>query len=400
MGVEPSGGTSMTIRWRRVAAAAAASMAAVLLAACSSSSEGSGQGSTGSADNSTYTLGVLNSLTGDLGAVGQQEKQGMDLAVDEINAAGGVNGHPLALKYVDDQGSVNLSTAGFKTLATTDKVPVIIGPGISAQAKAVAPLADQYNVTNILLIAQPVVANGTKNVFEIPPPGKSNSEAMVKYAADKGVKSGALIYANNPYGQEGNTDIAAAATAAGISMVSSESWDPAGFDFTAQATKVTSENPDVVFLYGAGGTSDALLLKAVRDAGYKGKVVGDLTYSTSVIPKTAGPAADTVVSLSAVNFGDPNADEKKFLDAYKAKYNADATVLTAYAYAGVNLAAAAIEKAGSMDGAAIAAAVQGLKYESVVGTLAYTADWHGGPQSPDAFKPVSFKDGVYAPPVF
>lgn len=388
----------MSIRWRGAVASAGVAALVLGLAACGTSSSG---GSSGGSGNSPYTLGVLNSLTGNLGAVGQQEQKGMDLAVQEINDGGGVNGHKLQLKYVDDQGSVNQSTAGFKQLATTDKVPVILGPGISASAKAVAPLADQYGVTQILLIAQPVVANGTKNVFEIPPPGKANSQAMVDYAAKHGgAKTGALIYANNPYGQEGNTDVNEAAKADGIQMLSSESWDPAAFDFTAQASKVTKLNPDVVFLYGAGGTSDALLLKAVRDAGYQGKVVGDLAYSTTVIPQTAGAAADTVVSLSAVNFGNPNADEKKFLDSYKAKYNESATVLAAYAYSAVKMAAAGIEKAGKLDGKAIAQAIQGLNYHSLVGTQAYTADWHGGPQTPEAFKPVSFKNGEYAPPVF
>ncbi len=389
------------MRIRSRAPLAGASVAVVLLgvSACSGNAASPSGGSSGGA--STYTLGVLNSLTGNLGAVGQQEQKGMELAVKEINAAGGVSGHQLALKQIDDQGSVNQATSGFKQLATGDKVAVILGPGISASAKAIAPLADQYGVANVLFIAQPVVANGTKNVFEIPPPGKANSEAMVDYAAKQGgAKTGALIYANNPYGQEGNTDVSEAAKAKGISIVSSESWDPAAFDFTAQASKVAKSNPDVVFLYGAGGTSDALLLKAVRDSGYKGKVIGDLAYSTSVIPKTAGAAADTVVSLSAVNFGSPNPDEKKFLDAYKGAYNEDATVLAAYAYSGVKLAAAGIEKAGSMDGTAIAAAIQDLNFKSLVGTMAYTKDWHGGPQTPEAFKPVSFKGGLYAPPIF
>lgn len=388
----------MTIRWHGAVAGAGIAALVLGLSACGSNSSGS---SGASSDNSPYTLGVLNSLTGNLGAVGQQEQKGMDLAVQEINDAGGVNGHKLQLKYVDDQGSVNQSTAGFKQLATTDKVPIVLGPGISASAKAVAPLADQYGVTQILLIAQPEVANGTKNVFEIPPPGKANSQAMVDYAAKKGgAKTGALIYANNPYGQQGNTDISAAAKTDGIQMLSSESWDPAAFDFTAQASKVAKLNPDVVFLYGAGGTSDAQLLKAVRDGGYQGKVVGDLAYSTTVIPQTAGAAADTVVSLTAVNFGNPSADEKKFLDAYKAKYNQNATVLAAYAYSAVKLAAAGIQKAGKLDGKAIAKAVEGLNYKSLIGTLAYTSDWHGGPQTPEAFKPVSFKNGEYAPPVF
>src|SRR6476620_380711 len=113
----------MMRRWRGSAAVVAATTLALSLAACGSDSGG------GSSD-STYTFGVLNALTGDLGAVGQQEAQGMKLAVKELNADGGIAGHQVRLPTVDDQGSVSQSTAGFKKLATSDKVKVIIGPGI------------------------------------------------------------------------------------------------------------------------------------------------------------------------------------------------------------------------------------------------------------------------------
>ncbi|MEO9198753.1 MAG: ABC transporter substrate-binding protein [Antricoccus sp.] len=386
----------MMRRWRGLATVVATAALALSLSACGSSSGGSKAG------GSTLDIGVLNSTTGNLGAVGQQEAQGIDLAVSEINAAGGIKGKKIKLISVDDQGSVSQSTAGFKKLATTDNVPLIIGPGISAGAAADAPLADRYGVTQVLLVAQPKVVNGTKNVFEVAPPGTANSEAMVKYAADKGAKTAALIWANNPYGQEGLTDITAASKKYGISLESQNSWDPAQFNFTAQAGKVASANPDVVFLYGAGGSSDGLLLKAVRAAGYKGKIVGDLAYSTAAtIPKVAGPAADTVVSLTAVNYGNPTAAETKFIDAFKSANGGQVpSVLTTYAYVAVKMAAAAMEKASSLKGTDIAKALQSLNYDGgLVGKMAYTSSYHGGPGIA-AFKPVSFKNGVYAPPVF
>ncbi|HET6154122.1 MAG TPA: ABC transporter substrate-binding protein [Marmoricola sp.] len=376
-----------------VSTVAVAATLALAAAACGSSSD-SGSSS------STYKIGVLNALTGDLGAVGQQEDQGIELAVSQINAAGGINGKKLSLVKVDDQGSVNLSTAGFKKLATSDKVQAIVGPGISASALAVAPLADQYKVAQVLMVAQPDTVNGTRNVFEAAPPGKSNSEAMVKYAADSGAKSAALIWADNAYGQEGLKDISAATQADGMSLVSNESWDPSKFDFTAQAGKVASENPDVVFLYGAGGTSDATLLKAVRASGYKGKVVGDLSYAASTIPKAAGSASDTAVGLTALGYAAPTAVEKKFIDDFQAKYNSIPTVLSAYAYEAVQLVAAGIKK-GGYNGDKIAAAIQGMNFDNgLIGTYDFTKDYHGGP-GVSAFKPVSFdSSGNYVKPVF
>lgn len=379
---------------RGVLAAATGAAVALAAAACGSSGGSSSAGGSG-----PYTIGVLNATTGALGVVGQQEAQGMNLAVAQINAAGGVHGHKLRLLTVDDQASVNLSTAGMKRLITSDKVPVIIGPGISATAAADAPLADRYGIAQILMVAQPSVVNGTKGVFETPPPGSANSLAMVDYAQSKGVKSAAIIWSANPYGQEGNTDITGAAGKAGMKIVSSESWDPTAFDFTAQASKVTSENPGAVFLYGAGGSSDALLLKAVRQAGYKGLVIGDLSYASSVIPTVAKSFADSVVGLTAINFGAPDPTEKAFIDAFTAKYGSPPTVLSAYAYIAVQEAAAAIRKAGSFTGPAIVKALSSLTYDSVIGQMAYTRSWHAGPNNPAVFKPVTFDaSGAYAAP--
>jgi branched-chain amino acid transport system substrate-binding protein len=386
----------MTISWRGAIAGVGVAGLVLGLSACGGSSGGS---SGGGSSNSTYTFGVLNSLTGDLGAVGQQERKGIDLAVKQINDSGGIDGHKLAVDYFDDQGSVNQTTAGFKQLAGK-KYPVILGPGITASSQAVAPLADQYGVTEILFVAQPATANGTKNVFETAPPQDAASQAMVDYASKAGAKTAALITATNPYGQNGNTGVSNAAKAAGMKIVSNDTWDPSKFDFTAQASKVAGLNPDVVFLYGAGGTSDALLLKAVRAAGYKGKVVGDLSYSTSTVPQAAGPAADTIVAFSPIDFGNPQGATKAFIDAYKAAYNENPTALSAYGYAGVEVAAAGIKKVGKADGNAIAKTIQGLNYESVVGTLAWTDKDHGGPQGAGTYKPVSFKNGDYAPPYF
>lgn len=367
---------------------------ALSLVACGEDGGGS------AATDDTYPIGVLNSLTGDLGAVGQQEAQGMELAVEEINAAGGVDGHQLKLTTVDDQGSVNLSTAGMKKLASSEGVAVVVGPGISASAKAVAPLADQYKVTQMLLVAQPDIVNGTRNVFEAAPPGQSNSEAMVDYAAKSGAKTAALIWADNAYGQEGLKYIASSADEAGMTLVSDESWDPSKFDFTAQAGKVAQEDPDVVFLYGAGGTSDATLLKAVRDSGYTGKVVGDLSYAASTIPEAAGPAGDTVVGLTALDYADPSPEEKAFIDAYDAKFGGTPTVLTAYAYVGVKMVAAALDEAGEYDGDKVAAALQDLDYDAgLIGAYEYTDDYHAGPGA-SAFKPVSFQGDQYVAPVF
>ena len=377
---------------RGLALIAGGAVVALAASACSSSG-----GSGGASAGGTFKIGVINETTGALGAIGQQEAQGMQLAVSQINAAGGIKGKKLALDAIDDQGSVNLSTAALKKLALQDKVSVIIGPGVSAPAYAIAPLADSYGVVDFPIVSQAVIANKTKNVFETPPPGTANAQAMVDYAKSQNAKTVTLIYANNPYGQEGLTDLSAAASKAGIKLIGSESWDPSKFDFTAQASKVKGENPNAVFLYGSGGASDGLLLKAVVNSGYQGKIIGDLTYSESTIPSAAGAAANRVVSLTAINYGSPSAAEKAFLTAFQAKFGALPSVLSAYAYVAVKMTAAALAKSPSSTGNDLAKTIQSLNYNSLIGAYAYQTGYHGGPGAA-AFKPVTFHGKNYASP--
>jgi branched-chain amino acid transport system substrate-binding protein len=367
----------------------------VLLTACGSSGSSSSSSSGG-----TYTIGVLNSTTGALGTVGQQEAEGIALAISQINAAGGVNGHKLKTKSIDDQGSLNLSTAGFKELATSDKVPLVVGPGISANVQAVAPLADQYGVAQVVMVAQPDFVNKTKNVFETPPPGIAGTEAMLKYAASKGVKTASVIWANTPYGQEGLADFKASIAKYGIKLMSSDSWDPTKFDFTAQSSKVASVNADATFLYGAGGTSDGLLLKAVASSGYKGKIIGGVEFPSVPILKAAGASAAKIVMESPVDYANPTGDGKTFIDQYQAKYGQIPSILASYAYAAMKLAAAGIQKAGDFKGPDIAKAIQGLDYPSLVGTLSYSDSYHGGPNDPSAWHALSYSNGKFVAPIW
>ena len=152
-----------------------------------------------------------------------------------------------------------------------------------------------------------------------------------------------------------------------------------------------------MFLYGAGGTSDALLLKAVRAAGYKGKVVGDLSYATSTIPQAAGSAADTVVAFSPIDFGNPTGEHQEVHRLLQGRLQRDPDAPSPPTVSREpRLRPPVSRRPGKPDGNAIATAIQGLNYPSVVGTLAYTKDYHGGPETAGTYKPVSFKNGEYA----
>lgn len=365
----------------------------VLLDAACGSSAGTGSASS----DGMYKIGIIQSFTGSLGTIGQDEETGISLALSKINASGGVKGKKLSLAVVDDQGSVSEGTAGMKKLAIDDGVKVVIGPVVTSVAAAVAPMADTYNVLDLVLSNDTALTSNTKNAFNTAASGQADAQEMVNYAVHHGAKTAALIYSNGAYGQEGKSYLTPAASKAGLRMVSENSWDSTGFNFTAQASQAKSANPDVIFLYGVGASEDGLLLKAVVASGYKGLIVGDLSYSFPDILQTAGAAANRIVATTTLDTGDPNPAEAAFMSAYKSKYHKLPDSLAQGGYDSLMLAADVIAKSPSYDGSALVRTLISNKFQGLRGTFAYSEASHGGPGL-DAWVTVAWKNGQLVAP--
>lgn len=361
---------------------------AVGLAACGSSGSAGASG--------PYTIGVIDATTGTYGSVGTDELAGIQLAIKQINAKGGVDGHKLKYQLSDDQGSVSLSTVAFKRLAVEDSIPVILGPGITPPAAADAPLAQQYKTVELNYVAQSNTWQGRPYVFAMVTPQQLLADAMVKYMLNVNhVKKAEIVYANVPFGVLGEQEIAAAAKQDGVTITGTDSWDVSDFDFTSLGERVASANPDGLFMFGSGASTDAQALQAVRQQGYKGKIVGDVTYAEGDIPQVAGDSiASTVVGMSQINYADPTGVSKSFIDAFKSAYGHLPDYLAGATYDSIYIIAKAIQKAGSYNAAAIDKALQGLSYAGVNGNYKFSSSYRGGPGE-GSYIPVTFKNGQY-----
>lgn len=383
--------THLMKRTRQTAALTASLSAMVLLGACSSAEDSAGN----TAESENCTVGVMNATTGSLGFVGKAENEGMQLAADEINADGGVGGKPLKLDFVDDRGSVNTGTTNFKRLAA--KYPIILGPGITSVAQATAGLATQGKVVMMTLVGQPELTEGTDYVFEIVGSQNSNSQAMVDYMDTLGIKQASIIAVNDPYGTNGLKLIESFAEEAGIEITDTSTYNADAFDFTPQASQIAEKNPPGLFLNGSGGASTPQVLKAIRAAGYKGPIVADVTLATEDVPEVAGPAAETVVALSQVNYPDPNEVTKKLFDAYAAdNKGALPSSLVASGYDAVKVVALALEETGcATTGEKVKDALEEVTYDGVLGMHDYEPGEHAGADA-TSFKPITFRNGEFS----
>jgi branched-chain amino acid transport system substrate-binding protein len=379
-----------------VAVVAVAAVITTTVACSSSGGKSSTAGTSDPGNGGTWTIGLINTETGASGVVGQAEQLGVDFAISQVNAAGGINGHKLAVKLYDDQGQPAQATIAVQRLATSDKVPLILGPGLTASALAIAPKVEQYKIPNINFVSNTDVVKDNDYAYEFVAPQSFNGEAMVKYLTSKNIKSAYLLSSSTPYGEAGAEGVKAAATTSGVTISGSETYDATATDFTPQASKIASAKPAAVLAYGSGSSVDGQMLKALRTSGYTGLVVGDLGFALSNIPSVAGAATKNLVALSPLNYAATSGPAYEFIQAYKSAKGSLPSVTTSYGYEAVMVAAKAIAAAKSFTASDIQSALESLQYTGVLGDHDYTSQ-HLGPQTASAFTPIQFSGSDYVP---
>ena len=380
---------------RRYAAFALAASAVLAASACAKTTT-----SAASADNSSGPIhvGSLLSLKGAYGAVGVPESNALQMGVEEINKAGGIQGRKVVLNSYDDEG--NQATAGqlAHRLAESDKVQAVIGPGITALATVAAPVFEKDKVLDIALTAQKSLWQGKTYIWSAVPSDELMADAMLKYATSAGAKKVAIGYSGVQYGVGGNELLLASLKNAGIQPLADEKWSDTDVSFAPVVSRLTGEKPDAILLWGSGAPADAQMVQALRQSGYQGQIIGNTAYVNQQLLSVAGTAAEKFVGVSLIQWGDPQGETKKFIDAYTSRYGKKPTAQAAYAYDAIYRYAAAVKKAKSTDPKRVADAMAaGLNVTSVQGTFHITVDDHVGASSPDIYHAVTVSGGAWAP---
>lgn len=294
----------------------------------------------------TAKIGVICYLTGGGAAYGKAIREGFELAQSEINAQGKVK---IDLLFEDSKGEKSEAINAMNKLVHKDNVVAILGPTLSGEMFAAGPIANQVGV--------PTMGTSTtaEGITEIGPYIFRNSipeyaviPQVIKATKDKlGLKRVALMYSNN-----NDQHVSAFKTYEkvlkenGIEIVAIESFADKDTDFSAQLTKIAALKPDAVVvaaLYQEG----ALIMKKARDLGITVPFIGNNGFVSPQLIVSAGPAANGLI------IGTPWYPEKdseivrKFVAAYKAKYNTAPDQFAAQAYDALYLYAKAIENSGT-----------------------------------------------------
>jgi branched-chain amino acid transport system substrate-binding protein len=342
-------------------------------------------------------IGSAGPMTGSNAAFGEQLKRGAQMAVEDINAAGGVSGKKLELIIGDDACDPKQATAVANKMVS-DKVAFVAGHFCSGSS---IPASDIYKEAKILQITpastnikltDDAAAKGNTTVFRTC--GRDDVQgATVGAYILKNMKNAkvAVLHDKSPYGKGVADETKKALNKGGLKEAMYEAYNDTDKDFTALINKMKQAKIDIIVL-GGYHTAGALIIKQSREQGLGAKMVGFDSLETAEFAQLGGAATDGVLmSFPPKVEDDPKnaALVKKFRDA---KYNPEGYTL--FSYAAVKVWADAANKAKSTDAAAVAAALRGGTYDSAVGTLAF--DQKGDIKNP-VYDIYIWKDGKSSP---
>ncbi len=298
-------------------------------------------------------VGVLLPLTGSQAKFGEIEKRSYEMAAEEINAKGGVNGKKIELLFEDDTGKPDVGRSGVEKLISREKVPVITGGYSSSVTAAAAPVAQQFKVPFVICTgsADDVTEKGYDYVFRVNPPASEYPNAVKSFlqGVGKDVKTVALLYENSAFGQSSSKSFEKDAQDLGLKIVVKEGYQAGAIDFKPILTKVKAANPDMIYMVSY--VMDAsLLMRQSKELRINPKMFigGGAGFTLPEFAKSAGDAADGVFSATLWVDTLPFPGAKEYAAKFRKKYGSETEYHGAEAYAAMYVVADALKRAKSI----------------------------------------------------
>ena len=340
-------------------------------------------GSSESADSDVYKIGFIGPLTGDNANYGIRCSNAARLAIDEINAAGGIGGKTLELIAEDSEGTVDKALASYEKLAYMDNVCAIIGPVFTSPALAVAQRCQEDGIVMISpsathkdVTAQPATnPDGLNYVFRTVPSDALQSEVAGHYFYEVlGYRKLASLYAMNDYSQGLALGMKETFESLGGEVVAEETCMVGDKDFRAQLTQIRSAGPEAVYIPNYT-VEDALILEQASQLGLNVQFLSSDGFSDPEIYNLAPDFTDGVVYVGPAQ-AEASTKLADFQAAYAAAYNGDAPdSFATNSYDATYIIAGAIERAGSADTMAIRNEVAATKdFQGANGTMNFAAN--------------------------
>lgn len=352
-------------------------MALAMLGAFSGcSNTGDGGSASGGSDSDTIRIGGLAPLTGDAASYGVAVNNAIQMAVEDINANGGIDGKQIEYIYYDEKGDTTEATNAYNKLVQDDKVVAIIGDVTTKPTLAVAQTSQQDNIPIITATATAAEVTLTgSNIFRACFTDPFQGELMASYASEKlgATKVAVLSDMADDYSSGIAEAFVAKAEELGMQVVADEKYQDGDVDFKSQLTNIKGQNPDVLFL--PVYYEDLRLISAqAKEVGVTAQLCGADGWDSVLTDNFDSSVLNGGVFCSQYSTESTDERVQSFISAYKEKYEMDPNMFAVLAYDATNMMAQAISDAGSTDSQAIIDAMAALEYDGLTGHMTFDED--------------------------
>lgn len=290
-----------------------------------------------------YKIGAILPLTGPAAQYGQWMKQGMDLALDEINV-NGITGKKMEIIYEDSKANPKDGVTAMNKLVNIDKVPVVITT-LTGVTMSILPMTNTSNTLILTNATHPEVTQKSDFALRISVTSREEAEALANFTMDKlEIKKVALLYAYDEGTIAFKNAFREYYEKLNGKIVVEESYEKDASDFKTQITKIKGLNPQALVI---GGFKEVgLIVKRSRELGFEGIILSGSTFESPAVLSVAGTAAEGVIySISSFDPNSPSRIVSEYQTKYKEKYGTISEIFAAEFYDAVKLVAFSIEKA-------------------------------------------------------
>ena len=324
-------------------------------------------------------IGHYGSLTGSQATFGISTDNGIKMAIEDLNAAGGINGRKVKLVTYDDKGEAREASTAVTRLVTKDGVVAVIGEVASGLSLAAAPICQEGGVPMISPSStNPKVTKVGNMIFRVcfidPFQGKVCAKFAREHESLKASKAAIVTDQGSPYSVGLEEEFEKSFVAFGGTVVSKQTYQAGDQDYSAQLTSIRAAEPDVIFVPGYYTEVASMILQA-RKLGMTQPFVGADGWDSAKLGEIAGDAINGCFYSNHYSQEDPSPKIQDFIAKYKAKHNETPDALAALGHDSAMILFDAMKKAGTLEGAAIAAELAKTKdFDGITGKISIDAE--------------------------
>jgi branched-chain amino acid transport system substrate-binding protein len=317
-------------------------------------------------------IGAIAARTGNNASLGEWQRDGALLALEEINAQGGVLGKKIELILEDSQGVPALAVSALNKLIYRDNVDIIIGDCQSSPSLAMLPIIQRSGIPLLVHGTSPkVTTQGNPWVFRTRASDTVKFGSVARFIINElKLKRIAVFHDSAEYGVGGADAVLQELSTLKVKPVAREKWTPGDRDFSSQLLKIKAANPDVIILIGEM-VDMGLVMKQARSMDIKVQFVGGAGIESETTYNASDKASEGVIFGSGFIASSNDPKVQKFVKAFQNKYRYIPNDFAATGYDSVYLAVKAVEKAGKTDKTALQKAFRSLTYSGVEGVFKF-----------------------------